>query len=92
MRAKLVEVLRAWMPDARSGAAGADGAQAYTRALFEGHPLALTHLVPHLLTLCAPCCAAAAGLRMPLRVRARCAVDARFLTHPLRVPRQLRGH
>ena len=51
MRAKLVEVLRAWMPDARGGG-GAEGPQAYTRALFEGHPLALAHLVPHLLTLC----------------------------------------
>jgi hypothetical protein len=83
MRAKFVEVLRAWMPDPR-GASGAESAQTYTRvrslradhafrhlscllsdspaccpasfaaaqALFEGHPLALAHLVPHLLTLC----------------------------------------
>ena len=31
MRAKLVEVLRAWMPDARTAGAGGDSAQTYTR-------------------------------------------------------------
>ena len=54
LRAKLVDVLRAWMPPPGSEEAphgGEPRAHAYTRSLFEGHPLALARLVPHLLTL-----------------------------------------
>ncbi len=51
LRAKCVEVLRLWMPQTQTHPGAPDGASAYTRALFEGHPLATAHLVPHLLAL-----------------------------------------
>ena len=55
LRAKLVDVLRAWMPpppnEMSPSGSDAGRANAYTRALFEGHPLAVGRLVPHLLTL-----------------------------------------
>lgn len=53
LRAKLVDVLRAWMPPPgpEDQLGGEPRAHAYTRQLFEGHPLALARLVPHLLTL-----------------------------------------
>ena len=50
LRAKCVEVLRLWMPQTPSTDREL-GAAAYTRALFEGHPLALAQLVPNLLRL-----------------------------------------